>query len=179
MLGPFICIFHCVSTNSIPSIGCKGLILTIVKRQHSPGFLPYPTPENSHLLGVGIGAFAAAAISSSEDVIRLVPAAVHAIVVALHTGLRADQEAKSIQGPTTSQSWAMTVAGTSIKETSQMLERFNYENVGRTPQTFAKKLIDNIYLGPPSLISCIRQQHFSDCSHNQRSACCVVQAACV
>jgi hypothetical protein len=105
-------------------------MLIIVKRQHSPGILPYPTPETSHLLGVGIGALAAAAISSSEDVISLIPAAVHAIVVALHTGLRADQEAKSIQGPITSQSWAMTVAGTSIKETPQMLERFNFANVG-------------------------------------------------
>ncbi|EFX00827.1 polyketide synthetase [Grosmannia clavigera kw1407] len=90
--------------------------------------LPYPTAEDSNLLGIGIGALAAAAISSSEDVTGLIPAAVHAVVVALHMGLRADQEAKSIQGRITSQSWAMTVVGVSMEKATQILERFNFEN---------------------------------------------------
>lgn len=91
--------------------------------------LPYPTSENTHLLGIGIGALAAAAISTSEDLIDLIPAAVHAIVVALHTGLRADQEAQSIQGLESSGSWAMGITGISIEETNQILERFNFANV--------------------------------------------------
>jgi hypothetical protein len=113
------------------AIGWKVSMLTMVKRQHSQGILPYPTPENSHLLGVGIGALAAAAISSSEDIISLIPAAVRAIRVALHVGLRADQEAQSIQGPITSESWAMTVAGISTEEATQMLQRFNLAHVGK------------------------------------------------
>jgi hypothetical protein len=98
-------------------------------RQHSQGFLSYPTPENSHLMGVGIGAIAAAAISSSQDVISVIPAAVHAIRVALHAGLRADQEARSIQGQTSSKSWAMSVSGMTVESATQMLQQFNLANV--------------------------------------------------
>jgi hypothetical protein len=97
--------------------------------QHSQGFLSYPTPENSHLMGVGIGAIAVAAISSSQDVISVIPAAVHAIRVALHAGLRADQEARSILGQTSSKSWAMSVSGITVESATQMLQQFNLANV--------------------------------------------------
>lgn len=82
--------------------------------------------------------------------ISVIPAAVHAVVVALHTGMRADQEAESIQGMRSSQSWAMTVSGISFEETTQTLERFNSANVGGSPYV-SRKLTNDISQGlPPS-----------------------------
>ena len=151
-------------------------MLIILGRQHSQGILPYPKPENSHLLGIGIGALAAAAISSSEDVISIIPAAVYAVKVALHVGLRADQEAKSLDGPSSSQSWAMTVTGTSIEELQQLLQRFNLTNVGGPWKTRILASSLTILSGTPLIITCIRGQYFGPYSHDHRSPCGVSQA---
>ncbi|KAJ4389519.1 hypothetical protein N0V93_006989 [Gnomoniopsis smithogilvyi] len=126
---------------------------------HSTGTLSYPTPENSHLLGVGIGAIAAAAISASENLISLVPAAVHAIVVALHTGLRADQEAEFIQGVKNSESWAIEFIGISVEEMTQILEQFNFANgLPQSSYAYISSIsATNLTIsGPPAVLSTLR-----------------------
>jgi hypothetical protein len=49
--------------------------------------------------------------------------------VALHAGLRADQEARFIQGPLPCASWAMRVSDLSFAEATEILQRFNLANV--------------------------------------------------
>lgn len=109
-----------------------------VSRQHSDGQLSYPTAQDSQLLGFCTGALAAAAVSSSQDLNQLVPAAVHAIVVALHTGLRAAHVALSIDGntsPTVTTPWSMVVCpqtgggGAAANNLAGVLERFNLQKV--------------------------------------------------
>ncbi|KAI1378719.1 polyketide synthetase [Hypoxylon crocopeplum] len=95
---------------------------------HSEGKLSYPTTQDSQLLGLCTGALAAAVISSSQDLIHLIPAAVHATVVALHTGLRAAQEALSIDGNISSSRCSMAVLGVSRNEVASSIERFNSRN---------------------------------------------------
>lgn len=103
--------------------------MLIVSRQHSDGKLSFPTAQDSQLLGFCTGCFAAAAVSSSQDLVQLIPAAVHATVIALHTGLRAAHMALSIDGKTSSSEWSMFVFGVSGKDGACLLERFNSRNV--------------------------------------------------
>lgn len=60
---------------------------------------------------------------------QLIPAAVHVMVVALHTGLRAAQEGQSISGNTSSSRCSMVVIGVSEIEVASLLERFNSRKV--------------------------------------------------
>ena len=100
-----------------------------VNRQHSDGKLSFPNATDSQLLGFCTGAFAAAAVSSSQDLVQLIPAAVHATVVALYIGLRAAGVALSIDGNTSPSRWSMIVSGLSAKEGTYLLGRFNARNV--------------------------------------------------
>ncbi|KAF1952293.1 polyketide synthetase [Byssothecium circinans] len=95
--------------------------------QHSEGGFAFPTSQDSKLVGFCTGAFAAAAISSSQDLVQLIPAAVHATVVALHTGLRSEQENLTVDGSSSSRC-SMVVLGASENEIASLLERFNSRN---------------------------------------------------
>lgn len=99
-----------------------------VGRQHSDRKLSFPTPQDSVLLGFCTGSLAAAAVSSSQDLVSFIPAAVHAVVVALYTGLRAAQEAQSIHGNASSP-WSLLVLGVSGDQMTTILEGFNSRNV--------------------------------------------------
>lgn len=101
----------------------------IICRQHSEGGFSYPTSQHSKLLGLCTGTFAAAAISCSQDLVQLIPAAVHAVVVALHTGLRSQQESLSVDSKTLPPQYSMVVLGASESEIVPLLERFNLRNV--------------------------------------------------
>ncbi|TWU71000.1 t1pks [Metarhizium rileyi] len=117
--------------------GCLGpaleLVLCLVHTlaafiwQHSEGQLSFPTPQDSMLLGFCTGSFAAAAVSSSRDLVSFIPAAVHAVVVALYTGLRAAREAQSIHGNVSSR-WSLFVLGVSGDHMTSLLESFNSRN---------------------------------------------------
>lgn len=99
-----------------------------VGRQHSERKLSFPTPQDSVLLGFCTGSLAAAAISSSQDLVSIIPAAVHAVVVVLYTGLQAAQEAQSIHGNASSP-WSLLVLGVSGDQMTTILEGFNSRNV--------------------------------------------------
>lgn len=47
----------------------------------------YPTPENTYILGLCTGSFATAAISTSQNIVELIPAGVEAVIHAFRTGL--------------------------------------------------------------------------------------------
>ncbi|GIZ44770.1 hypothetical protein CKM354_000795900 [Cercospora kikuchii] len=92
---------------------------------HSEGRNTYPTASNSRLVGFCTGGLAAAAVSASRDLGELVKAGVYAAVVALHTGLRATQVARSIVGPHSASPWSMHVRGASRDDIEPLLERFH------------------------------------------------------
>lgn len=104
-------------------------------RQHSEGRLPFPTDRDSKLLGLCTGALAAAAVSSSHDLTELISAAVHATVIALHTGLRSAEEVMSMDGNNSLSQFSMFVRGISGNEAISLVERFNSRGVS-TPITF-------------------------------------------
>lgn len=109
-------------TNIIP--------IVTINRRHADGNLTYPTAQDSRLFGLCTGALAAAAVSSSQDLIQLIPAAVHATVVALHTGLRAEHEALATRENNSASRWSMVVQGVSKDELTRILDLFNIRKVG-------------------------------------------------
>ena len=125
MLSSCFCGFHMVTI----STRSETRALLILNRQHSEGRLSFPTAQDSQLLGFCTGAFAAAAISSSQDLVQLIPAAVHATVISLHTGLRSAQEALSIDSSISSSQCSIFVRGVSRDDVVVLLERFNSKNV--------------------------------------------------
>lgn len=129
-------------------------------RQHSEGDLPYPTPKDSYLIGFGIGAIAAATISTSNDVSSIIPAAVYAVRLALHVCLRADHEAQSIKGRKSSESWATEVAGISFEELSGVIQHFNLSEVEKPNTAYLTSSLTND-LGPSSVISHLYLMHIS------------------
>lgn len=75
---------------------------------------------------------------------QLIPAGVHAVVVALHTGLRSAQEAQSmdINKVVSSSSHSMALLGVSETEVGPLLERFNSQIV-RPPRIRVKSVVRN------------------------------------
>lgn len=106
--------------------------LTAIRR-HSYSKQTFPSTQNSQLLGFCTGAFAAAAVSSSRDVDELIPAGVHAAVVALHTGLYATEVAQSAGGANSAAPWSMIVQDASRNDVAQALERFNARKASTVP----------------------------------------------
>jgi len=94
-------------------------------------------------MGLCTGALAAAAISSTQELMQLIPVAVHATVIALHLGLRAAQEAQSVTGFSSS-SWAsMVVVGVPQSDVATALQRFNSEKVlSMTRVTLSRSTLD-------------------------------------
>lgn len=56
-------------------------------RYYGEGSRPYPLASNSYAIGLCTGSFAAAAISTSQTIFELIPAAVEAVLVSFRTGL--------------------------------------------------------------------------------------------
>ena len=72
----------------------------------------YPTPENAYILGLCTGSFAAAAVSSSQTIVELIPAGVEAVIYAFRTGLRSFKLQQDLErSPShTSRSWSAVVS---------------------------------------------------------------------
>lgn len=73
-------------------------------RYYSEGSRRYPHSSTSYAVGLCTGSFAAAAISTSQTVAELLPAAIEAVLVAFRTGLgsfeaRNDIEPRSVVPP--------------------------------------------------------------------------------
>ncbi|KAL6716883.1 hypothetical protein ACLMJK_004795 [Lecanora helva] len=94
-------------------------------RYYGEGSRPFPKASNSYLVGVCTGAFAAAAISTSQTLSELVPAGIEAAIAAFRTGLRSLELGRDIEGDSaeTPQSWSGVV---SLKESQakELIESF-------------------------------------------------------
>lgn len=95
--------------------------------QHNNQSKPYPKPTNSYAIGLCTGALAAAAVASSSSTANLLPAAVHSVVVAFRTGLRAVDVARSTSVEAKSDlsgDWSLLCAGLTIEHAKRVIEEF-------------------------------------------------------
>ncbi|OXV11267.1 hypothetical protein Egran_00972, partial [Elaphomyces granulatus] len=94
-------------------------------RQHSEGGRPYPSSSDSFLCGICTGALASAAISSSRSLLELIPAAVHAVIIAFRAGLCASEVRSSIEDFSDhSPEWSIVVSGISTDAATKSLKEF-------------------------------------------------------
>lgn len=85
-------------------------------------------------MGLCAGSFAAAAISTSQTITELIPAAVEAVVVAFRTGfhsLRLRRDAET-HGSSKSRSWSC-VMGMLVEKATDLIRSFNSETVSISP----------------------------------------------
>ena len=99
-------------------------------RYYSEGSRTYPHSSNSYAVGLCTGSFAAAAISTSQTVAELLPAAIEAVLVAFRTGLRSfeacnDIETRSVAPPV----WSVII-GMQEEQASAILDAYSKANVG-------------------------------------------------
>ena len=94
-------------------------------RQHAEGGRPYPSSSDSFLCGICTGALASAAISSSRSLLELIPAAVHAVIIAFRAGLCASEVRSSIEDfSDDSPEWSIVVSGISTDAATKSLKEF-------------------------------------------------------
>lgn len=72
----------------------------------------YPTSDNTYILGLCTGSFAAAAISSSRTIAELIPAGIQAVIHAFRTGLHSFKVQRDLQSSLspTPKSWSAAIA---------------------------------------------------------------------
>ncbi|KAF8428551.1 conidial pigment polyketide synthase PksP/Alb1 [Tirmania nivea] len=88
------------------------------------GFHAYPAPNASNLVGLCIGLLPAAAISTAQTVIELLPAAVEAVMIAFRTGLRTLESRNLLgQGSEVDASWS-AIVGIQEKQALAALSQF-------------------------------------------------------
>ena len=95
--------------------------------QHNNQSKAYPKPTNSYAIGLCTGALAAAAVASSSSLANLLPAAVHSVIVAFRTGLRAVDVARSTSVEAKSDlsdDWSLLCAGLTIEQAESVIETF-------------------------------------------------------
>jgi Starter unit:ACP transacylase in aflatoxin biosynthesis len=101
------------------------LFTHVPARQHSEGGRPYPSSSDSFLCGICTGALASAAISSSRSLLELIPAAVHAVIIAFRAGLCASEVRSSIEDISDhSPEWSIVVSGISTEAATRSLKEF-------------------------------------------------------
>ncbi|PQE06757.1 polyketide synthase protein [Rutstroemia sp. NJR-2017a BBW] len=103
--------------------------LTSEFRYYGEGSRPYPTAADSYILGLCTGSFAASAISTSQTLQELIPAAIEAVLVAFRTGLRSLELRNAIELSrlTESQSWS-TIFSAKEAEAIELIETFSAAN---------------------------------------------------
>ncbi|EGX97261.1 polyketide synthase, putative [Cordyceps militaris CM01] len=128
-------------------------------RRHSDGQIPYPTAQNSHILGLCTGALAAAAVSASSNLFNMVPHAVEAVIAALHCGLAASLIGKSLSGDCeyAESSWSLLLSGASPVTVQDLIDKFN----GALPLALRVHIIAQVHdsvtvSGPPRSLSQLR-----------------------
>ncbi|KAM3080309.1 hypothetical protein ACMFMG_005270 [Clarireedia jacksonii] len=98
-------------------------------RYHGDGSRPYPTATDSYILGLCTGSFAASAISTSQTLQELIPAAIEAVLVSFRTGLRSLEIRNAIESSNIieSQSWS-TIFSAKEAEATKLIESFSAVN---------------------------------------------------
>ena len=113
----------------------SSLWLTDHSRYYGEGSRPFPSADNSYLVGTCTGSFAAAAISTSQTLSELVAAGVEAVLVAFRTGLCSLELRNDIERPIpeASRSWS-AVVGAQEPQVTEFIETISSAKV--SPQMY-------------------------------------------
>ena len=93
---------------------------------------PYPTAASTYLVGACTGSFTAAAISTSQTLLELIPVAVETVLISLKLGLRSLVVRHDIEAsvPGESKSWSALV-DVQVTDAAEKIAAFNAEKVSR------------------------------------------------
>ncbi|PYI09332.1 ketoacyl-synt-domain-containing protein [Aspergillus sclerotiicarbonarius CBS 121057] len=126
-------------------------------RHFGQGARAYPAPENTYLVGACTGAFAVAAIATSQTLAELVPAAVEAVIVAFRTALRSMVLRTDLDPWVDGKQKAWSaILGTGEDEAESAIEKFN---VAQSLPPVARLYISSVsrtsvsVSGPPRLLN--------------------------
>ncbi|ORY07765.1 hypothetical protein BCR34DRAFT_603760 [Clohesyomyces aquaticus] len=119
----------------------------------------YPSPTESHIVGVCTGLLSSAAISTSQSWAELFPAAIEAVLIAFRTGLRTTQVRDDIERPTAtgSQAWSMIVP-LSEQRVSLALDAFEEDQgIPHASRPYVSYITPNnvTISGPPSVLEAL------------------------
>lgn len=129
----------------------------ITARYYGEDSRPYPAAANSYAIGLCTGSFAAAAISTSQTISELIPAALEAFLVSFRTGL-ASMEARDDIDPNSQEAapiWSMIV-GLKEQDAHTALKAFLVQKSGlpKASQPYVSAVTANSVTlsGPPSIL---------------------------
>ncbi|KAJ9668079.1 hypothetical protein H2201_001885 [Coniosporium apollinis] len=120
----------------------------------------YPVPVDSIAAGACIGLLAAAAISSAQTVIDLLPPAVEAVLVAFHTGLRTMETRDYIERSPSTANWCMVVAAPDEYMVSAAIEDYSRAKcLSRSSQPYISAVSTSSLAisGPPRVLETMLQ----------------------
>jgi hypothetical protein len=86
-------------------------------------------PEDTYLVGLCTGIFAATAITSASNLSALIPIAVEMVLVAFRAGLYIDKMAGILENTEARESWTYLVPETSESKAREILAEFHASNV--------------------------------------------------
>ncbi|KAL9094177.1 MAG: hypothetical protein Q9165_003592 [Trypethelium subeluteriae] len=123
-------IAHKISGNLHPALdqalSCAYQLASFIS-QHNNQSESYPKSASSYVIGLCTGALAAAAVASSSSIAKLLPAAVHSVIVAFRTGLRAEDVARSTSVEAKSDlsgDWSLLCGGLVAEHAERLIEGF-------------------------------------------------------
>lgn len=116
----------------------------------------YPTPENTIILGLCTGSFAAAAVSASQSIAELIPAGIEAVIHAFRTGLHSFKLQRDLEmsPSSTRKSWS-AVVGLPEQRAADLIESYVVEKVRGASCSCLEIIL--ILSGYPEKTSSIRQ----------------------
>ncbi|KAF2790288.1 conidial yellow pigment biosynthesis polyketide synthase [Melanomma pulvis-pyrius CBS 109.77] len=126
----------------------------------------YPSPVESHIVGVCTGLLSSAAISTSQTWAELFPAAIEVVLLAFRTGIRTTQVRNDIEQPSAgAQSWSMIVPLTA-QRASMALDAFEEDHgIPHASRPYLSSITPNnvTISGPPSVLKAlIKTSPFSE-----------------
>ncbi|KAM3427380.1 hypothetical protein NHJ13734_009003 [Beauveria thailandica] len=134
---------------------CLMTVCQLAKFIHFTTGRPFPSPENSYLLGICTGSFAASAICVSQSIHEVVVAGVEATIVAFQTALRSFLQ-RGLITTAGNRPWSAVVSRD--KPVNELIEKFTKDN---TP---CHSKLSNLYIsattpfnatvsGPPDILN--------------------------
>lgn len=90
----------------------------------------YPAPSKTRIIGSCTGLLAAAAVSSSQSVVELLPAAIEVVRISFRIGVFVTEVCDEIeQRAENAPSWSAVVSGIQESDANSILNKFHDENV--------------------------------------------------
>ncbi|KGQ04250.1 Conidial yellow pigment biosynthesis polyketide synthase [Beauveria bassiana D1-5] len=137
---------------------CLMTICQVAKFIHFTTGKPFPSPENSYLLGICTGSFAASAVCVSQSIHEVVVAGVEATIAAFRTALRSFLQ-RGLITTTGNKPWSAVVSRD--KPVKELIEKFTNDNLTFWKPYHSK--LSNLYIsattpfnatvsGPPDIL---------------------------